>query len=156
MRWMNPESIIHNEVSQKEKNNYRLLAHIHGIQEDGTDEPICRAAVRRQTQRTDCGHRGFGGRREWDEWREQHGNAYTITCKQIASGNLPFDSGNSTWGSVTTSRNRMEWEVRGRLQREGTRVYLWLIHADVWQKPMQYCKAPILQLKINNFFKSGY
>ena len=31
---------------------------------------------------------------------------------------------------------------------EGTYVYLWLIHADVWQKPTQYCKAVILQLKI--------
>ena len=33
---------------------------------------------------------------------------------------------------------------------EGTHVYLWLIHDDVWQKPKQYCKAIILQLKINN------
>ena len=28
---------------------------------------------------------------------------------------------------------------------EGTYVYLWLIHADVWQKPTQYFKAIILQ-----------
>ena len=32
---------------------------------------------------------------------------------------------------------------------EGTWVNLWLIHVDVWQKPTQYCKAIILQLKIN-------
>ena len=32
-------------------------------------------------------------------------------------------------------------------------MYLWLIHVDVWQKPTQYCKTIILQLKINNFFK---
>ena len=34
-------------------------------------------------------------------------------------------------------------------------MYLWLIHADVWQKPTQHCKAIILQLKINlkKFFK---
>ena len=31
-------------------------------------------------------------------------------------------------------------------------MYLWLIHVDVWKKPTQYCKAIILQLKINNFF----
>ena len=31
-------------------------------------------------------------------------------------------------------------------------VYLWLIHVDVWQKPTQYCKVIILQLKINTFF----
>ena len=33
--------------------------------------------------------------------------------------------------------------------REGTYVYLWLIHVDIWQKTTQYCKAIILQLKIN-------
>ena len=30
-----------------------------------------------------------------------------------------------------------------------TRVYLWHIHVDVWQKPTVYCKEIILQLKIN-------
>ena len=34
-------------------------------------------------------------------------------------------------------------------KREGTQVYLWPIQVDVWQKPIQYCKAIILQLKIN-------
>ena len=34
-------------------------------------------------------------------------------------------------------------------EREGTYVYLWLIHVDVWQKPILHCKAIILQLKIN-------
>jgi len=42
-------------------------------------------------------------------------------------------------------------EVGRRLKTERTYVYLWLIHVDVWQKPTQYCKAIILQLKI--FFK---
>ena len=36
-----------------------------------------------------------------------------------------------------------------RFEKEGTCVRLWLIHVDVWQKPTQYCKAIILQLKIN-------
>ena len=31
IRWMNLEPIIQSEVSQKEKNKYRLLAHIYGI-----------------------------------------------------------------------------------------------------------------------------
>ena len=43
----------------------------------------------------------------------------------------------------------MEWEVGGNFQREGTYVYLWLMHVDVRQKPTQYCNAIILQLKIN-------
>ena len=32
-------------------------------------------------------------------------------------------------------------------RREGTHVYLWLIHVDVWRKLSQYCKVIILQLK---------
>ena len=40
-----------------------------------------------------------------------------------------------------------------RFKKEGTYVYLWVIHVDVWQKPTQYCKAIILQLKINTLKK---
>ena len=50
--------------------------------------------------------------------------------------------------SVTTYRGGMRWEVGGRFKREGTYVYLWLIYVDVWQKPIQYWKVIILQLKI--------
>ena len=32
---------------------------------------------------------------------------------------------------------------------EGICVCLWLIHVDMWQKPTQFCKAIILQLRIN-------
>ena len=38
----------------------------------------------------------------------------------------------------------MGWEVEGRFKKEGTCVYLRVIHVDVWQKPTQYCKAIIL------------
>ena len=31
MRWMNLEPIIQSEVSQKEKNKYRILTYIYGI-----------------------------------------------------------------------------------------------------------------------------
>ena len=41
----------------------------------------------------------------------------------------------------------------GRFKREGTYVYLWLVHVDVWQKPIQYCKAIIHQLKIKGVHK---
>ena len=43
----------------------------------------------------------------------------------------------------------MGWEVGERFEREGTHVYRWLIHVDVWLKLPRYCKAIILQLKIN-------
>ena len=47
-RWMNLEPIIQSEVSQKEKDKYRILVHIYG-----TEEFICRAAVEKQTERID-------------------------------------------------------------------------------------------------------
>ena len=56
-------------------------------------------------------------------------------------------------GSVPTWRGGMWREMGGRFKMEGTYVYLWLIHVDVWQKPTQYCKAIILQLII--FFKGS-
>ena len=37
----------------------------------------------------------------------------------------------------------------GRLKREGT--YILADSCDVWQKLIQYCKAIILQFKINKF-----
>ena len=56
------------------------------------------------------------------------------------------------WCSVTTSRGAIGWKVGGRF-KEGTYVYLWLIHVDIWLKPTQYCKAINLQLKVNKFKK---
>ena len=35
--------------------------------------------------------------------------------------------------------------VRGARGLQDTYVHLWLIHADIWQRPTQYCKAIILQ-----------
>jgi len=51
-------------------------------------------------------------------------------------------------------RNTQSQNITNRW--EGTCVYLWLIHVDVWQKPTQQCKAIILQIKINNFLKIKY
>ena len=48
MRWMDLESVIQSEVSQKEKNKYRMLMHIYGILESGTDEPSSRAGINMQ------------------------------------------------------------------------------------------------------------
>ena len=77
MRWMDLEPIIQSEVSQKDR--YCMLMHINGIQKAGTDERICRAAVR-------CGHGGqtYGrrrGRRGRDELRKEHRNIHTTTCE---------------------------------------------------------------------------
>ena len=78
---------------------------------------------------------------------------HTPYVKQRANGNFLYDSGNSNWGSATTQRGEKGREVGGRFKKEGTFVYLWLIHVNVWQKSNQYCKGIILQLKINIFLK---
>ena len=88
---------------------------------------------------------------------ENNMETYTLPyIKQIINENLLFDSGNSCQGSVITYRGGMEREVGGRFKREGTEVYLQLIHGDVWQKPTKYYKAIILQLKINKIKNLGY
>ena len=57
--------------------------------------------------------------------------------------------------SVNISR-MVEDNSLSRLQeegkKEGTEIHLWLIHADVWQKSNQYCKAIINKLKLNIIF----
>ena len=51
------------------------------------------------------------------------------------------------------SDNSEGWERvgSGREVQEGgdIYIYLWLIHVDTWQKPTQYCKATVLQFKVN-------
>ena len=38
-------------------------------------------------------------------------------------------------------------EGGGRGFLDGEHMHPWLIHVDVWQKPLQYCKVISLQLK---------
>ena len=53
MRWMNLESLIQSEVSQKEKDKYCIQIRIDRIQKNGTEEFIYREAMEKQTQRID-------------------------------------------------------------------------------------------------------
>ena len=50
--WMDLETVIQSEVTQKEKNKYLILTHICGIQKNGTDEPVCKAEIEPKIQRT--------------------------------------------------------------------------------------------------------
>ena len=51
VRWMDLESVIESKVSQKEKNKYRILTHIYGIQKNknGSEEPRGRTGIKTQT-----------------------------------------------------------------------------------------------------------
>ena len=71
--------------------------------------------------------------------------------KQITSQGWMPETGAQGWCTGKTQRDGMGWRVR----REGgsgwgTRVNPWLIHVNVWQQPLQYCKTISLQwIKIN-------
>ena len=71
--WMDLDPVIQSEVSQKEKNKYRILTHICGIQKNGTDELVCKAEIETQMQRTNVwtprgeSGGGGGGGGGWDE-----------------------------------------------------------------------------------------
>ena len=53
VRWMDVETVIQSEVSQKEKNKYRMLTHIYGIlkkkKKNGSEEPRGRTGLKMQT-----------------------------------------------------------------------------------------------------------
>ena len=53
MRWMKLEPIIQSEVSQKDKDQYRVLTHIFGLLKDGNDNPICNPGKETKMYRTD-------------------------------------------------------------------------------------------------------
>ena len=59
------------------------------------------------------------------------------------------ETGAQGWCTGVTQRNWVKREVGGG-SGLGTHVNPWLIHVNVWQKPLQYCKVISLQLiKIN-------
>ena len=45
VRWMDLETVIQSEVTQKEKSKDHKLTHICGTQKNGTDEPVCKAKI---------------------------------------------------------------------------------------------------------------
>ena len=75
-------------------------------------------------------------------WAAVHG----VTQSQTRLKRLSSSSSRIFYLSLTLGGER-------EVQVGGTYVNLWLIPVNVWQRPTQYYKAIILQLKIN-FFKN--
>ena len=75
---MNQEPLIQNEVSQKEKDKYCIM-HIYGIQKNGTEEFIYRAAMEKQTQRIDLWTWERGG--EGEMYGKSNMETYITICK---------------------------------------------------------------------------
>ena len=59
------------------------------------------------------------------------------------------ETGAQGWCTGMTLRDGMGREVGGG-SGWGTYVQPWLIHVNVWQNPLQYCKVISLQLKLIN------
>ena len=73
--------------------------------------------------------------------------------KQITSPGWMHETSARGWCTGMTLRDGM-----GREAGSGWRTHVnpWLIHVNVWQKPLQYCKVISLQLiKINEKKKVG-
>ena len=51
VRWVDLESVIQSDVSQKEKNKYRMLTHIYGIykKKKSSEEPRGKTGIKTQT-----------------------------------------------------------------------------------------------------------
>ena len=64
---------------------------------------------------------------------------HIIIC-EITSPGLMHETGLVHWDDPEG------WDGEGDSGR-GTHVYPWLIHVNVWQKPLQYCKVISLQFK---------
>ena len=56
----------------------------------------------------------------------------------------PNSKGTQSRCLVTSWRDGVGREAGGGFRMEGTHVYLWPVHIDVWQIPSQYCKVIIL------------
>ena len=104
----------------------------------------------RQQKRHRCKEQSFrlcGRRQGWDDLREQHWNMYITICETdcqsrfnawdrvLRAGALGWLWGMGYGGS---------WEGGSGW---GTHIHPWLIHVNIWQKPLQYCKVISLQLK---------
>ena len=144
MRWMNLEPIIQSEVSQKDKDQYSILMHIYGIWKDGNNNPICKTEKETQLYRKDFGTLWEKARVGWSE---------RIALKQVY-----YQGWNRSPAQVGCLRQVLRAGALGRPRKVGwggrreggsgwgTHVNPWLIHVNVWQKPLQYCKviSPLL------------
>ena len=107
----------------------------------------------KQKKRHTCTEQTFGscGRRQGsDVSREQHQNMYIIKGETDHQPRLDAWDKSS---ELVHWEDPEGWDGEGGRSGElgwGTHVNPWLIHVNVWQKPLQYCKVISLQrIKIN-------
>ena len=96
---MDLETVKQHEVSQKEKNKYWKITHIHGIQKNGIDDLICKAEIQTQRQKTNAWiTRGKGvGQEELGDWDcLRYSTLLTGSIKLTSDGTRLHGTGNFT------------------------------------------------------------
>ena len=80
MMWMDLEPVIDGKTkSEREKQVLYTYRHTYRIQENGSNEPICKAGIDTKRQRTDLRYTGGG-----KEWAGQRGALkYTLYVIQL-------------------------------------------------------------------------
>ena len=82
-------------------------------------------------------------------WENSIETCILSRVKQFTSPGWMHETSARAWCTGRTQRNCVGREVGGG-SGWGIHVTPWLIHVNVWQKPLQYCKVISLQLiKIN-------
>ena len=89
------------------------------------------------------GEQGEGGM-----YGESNMEIYNTICKIDSQWEFAVWLRECKQGLCDRLRGGMGREMGGRIWREVTWVYLWLILVDVWQKTTKFYKAIIFQLKI--------
>ena len=154
MIWMKLEPIIQSEVSKKDKDQCSILTHICGIWKDGNDNPICKTEKETQMYRTDFWTLWEKARVGWSKrialkhvyYQVWNRSPLQVGCmRQVLGADAPGWPRGMWWGG--------RWEEDSGW---GTHANPWLIHVNVWQKPLQYCKVISLQLIQINEKKKQY
>ena len=123
--------------------HYSILTHIYGIWKDGNDNPTCKTEKETQMYRTDF----------WTLWEKAR-----VGLQRTASKHVYYLGWNRSPAQVGCMRQVLRPGALGRPRGIGwrgrweggsgwgTHVNPWLIHFNVWQNPLQYCKVISLQL----------
>ena len=100
MQCMNLEPIIQSEVSQKERDKYRIPTHIYRIRRMVLKNLFTGQQCRKRYREHTYGHEERG--REGEMYGKSNMETYVTICKIDANGNLLYGSGKSNRGSVST------------------------------------------------------
>ena len=142
---MKLKPIIQSGVIQEEKHQYSILMHIYGIWKDGNNNPIFK--TEKETQMYLCLLDSMGEGKGGMFWENSIETCILSRVKQIASPGWMHETSAQGWCTGMTQRGgmgsggRWEWGLGW-----GAHVNPWLIHVNVWQKPLKYCKVNSLQL----------